>query len=157
VRSAPSGDGIEDWKALATAGKYTEAYAQAARRGVRSLASAEPSAQLLTLAETCRFAGHSDEGAMVLTELRRRFPGTDDAAIAAFQFGRSGGPSAAQWFRTYLAERPQGALAREASGRLLEALDRAGARVEATEAARSYLARYPTGPHAAFARQLLAR
>lgn len=153
---APSSGG-QDWTALATAGKYAEAYGLAARQGIRGLAATETSGNLLGLAETCRFTGHPDESSMVLMELRHRFPGTDDAAVAAFQLGRRGGAAAAQWFRSYLAERPQGALAREASGRLLEALDRTGDRAAAVEAANAYLLRYPTGPHAAFARQLLTR
>ena len=65
--------------------------------------------------------------------------------------------AAVNWFRTYLKERPNGALAREASGRLLEALSRSGDRSGAERAAESYLARYPSGQHAAFARQLLGR
>lgn len=146
------------WEELVRAGKYRPAYDEAARRGIAQLADARPSGTLLSLAEACRFSGHTAEAAQVLSRLRTRFPGTDDAATAAFELGRAAGNAGAiGWFRTYLQERPNGALAREASGRLLEALSHSGDREGAKRAAEQYLARYPSGPHAAFARQLLAK
>jgi hypothetical protein len=53
-------------------------------------------------------------------------------------------------------EQPSGALAREASGRLLEACIAAGDGAGARDAATRYLARYPSGPHAALARRVLS-
>lgn len=153
--SVPSTTAAVKWEELALHGKYAAAYDEAARRGIAQLTESRPSSTLLSLAETCRFSGHTGEAAQVLTRLRSRFPGTDDAATAAFQLGRLGGSAA--WFRTYLQERPHGALAREASGRLLEALESSGDRAAAQRAAEAYLQRYPSGPHAAFAKQLLGR
>ncbi|MGC4067479.1 MAG: hypothetical protein QM784_23090 [Polyangiaceae bacterium] len=70
--------------------------------------------------------------------------------------GRQAAPvEAARWFSAYLAEQPQGNFAREASGRLVESLHRAGHFAEAQRAAKRYLAVYPTGPHASFAKSLL--
>jgi transmembrane sensor len=148
-----------DWRALGRAGKYESAYRQAESLGISQLADSSSGPRLLDLAEVCRFAGHASESMSVLTKLRQRFPGTDGAAIAAFQLGRlSGSPGlSASWFRTYLKERPGGELAREASGRLLEALDQSGDRAGAAEAARSYLLAYPNGPHGPFARRLLGQ
>lgn len=143
------------WEELIRRGKYAQAYEEAARHGVAQLADSRPSGALLSLAEACRFSGHGGEATQVLERLRARFPGSDDAATAAFQLGRLGG--SAKWFRQYLKERPNGALAREASGRLLEALDHSGDRAAARQAAEAYLARYPGGPHAAFARELLGK
>ena len=93
----------------------------------------------------------------MLSRLRARFANSEEAAVAAFQLGRvtGGGAASAQWFRTYLNERPGGKLAREASGRLLEALHRSGNSTEARAAAKRYLARYPSGPHADFAARIL--
>jgi hypothetical protein len=68
----------------------------------------------------------------------------------------SSGAEAAAWFETYLREEPQGLLAREASGRLIESYRGAGNLGAAHGAASRYLARYPDGPHAAIARQALA-
>lgn len=143
------------WEDLARQGKYAEAYDEASSHGLSQVADSRSSISLLSLAEACRFSGHGNEATQVLTRLRARFPGSDDAAIAAFQLGRYG--YGATWFRTYLQERPNGALAQEASGRLLEGLSRAGDSAGANQAAEAYLARYPNGSHAAFARQLLGR
>jgi TolA-binding protein len=60
---------------------------------------------------------------------------------------------AARWFRIYLAEAANGSLAREAMGRLLEALQRSGQPAAACGIARQYLRRFPGGPHARRARR----
>ncbi|MGC4069470.1 MAG: FecR family protein [Polyangiaceae bacterium] len=153
-RSAP----VVEWQRLAEQGNYPAAYRSAETLGIPTLASSASAPTLLALAEVCRFAGHASESMVVMTKLRQRYPGTNEAAIAAFQLGRlsSNGQLAASWFRSYLKERPNGELAREASGRLIEALDRAGDRAGARAAADGYLSRYPSGPHAAFARKLIA-
>ncbi len=147
----------QDWESLGRSGKYREGYEKASALGIGRLTESASAKSLLSLAEVCRFAGHADESVRVLGRLRQRFPSGEPAAIAAFQLGRSAGNprEAARWFSTYLAERPAGSLAREASGRLLEALDHAGDRTAAEQAARRYLTRYPKGPHAGFARDLL--
>lgn len=150
--NAPATRSWQEWSKL---GKYHQAYAEAAASGIPRLAQTGSAQSLLTLAEVCRFAGHPGDGIATLSRLRQRFENSDEAAIAAFQLGRlSQGEQAALWFRSYLRERPNGELAREASGRLLEALDKAGNRAAALDAAKSYLLRYPSGPHARFARQI---
>ena len=147
----------DDWRTLGRRGKFAEAYALADIEGMERLSQTRSPTELLELAEICRFSGHSSQGITLLTAIRSRFPDGEDSAIAAFQLGRlvGSGPQAAEWFRTYLRERPRGTLAREAAGRLLEVLDQAGDHRQATLAADEYLRKYPTGPHAAFARQLL--
>jgi hypothetical protein len=147
-----------EWQRLADQGNYPAAYRSAEALGIPTLAGSASAPTLLALAEVCRFAGHASESMVVMTKLRQRYPGTNEAAIAAFQLGRlsSNGQLAASWFQSYLRERPNGDLAREASGRLIEALDRAGDRAAARAAAEGYLNRYPSGPHAAFARKLIA-
>jgi hypothetical protein len=147
------------WREQAEAGRYRDALAEAERRGFDGICRTAPGADLLTLAEAARYAGRSERAEQALKAVRARFAG-EDAAMAAYLLGRMAAEvrrdhaEAAQWFRTYLVERPGGRLGREAEGRLLESLafmDRHTAR----EAARAYLGRYPTGPHAAFARNLL--
>ncbi|HWA76509.1 MAG TPA: FecR domain-containing protein [Polyangiaceae bacterium] len=147
---------VSEWQRLGKQGAFPAAYENAQRFGIANLAQSASAADLLTLAEVCRFTGHQKEALEVLTKLRQRFAGRDEAAIAAFQLGRLSGDGqrAASWFRTYLKDRPTGGLAREASGRLIEALDRAGDHAAAVGAAKDYLARYPSGPHADFARRL---
>ncbi len=153
ARPTPS----ETWQALANHGDYRAAYEVAEREGFERICRSSSSSELLSLAEASRFAGHSERASQALITLRSRFGSSEDAAVAAFQLGRltSNGRQAADWFRTYLREQKRGDLAREASGRLLEALSRSGDRAAAQAAAGDYLSAYPHGPHAAFAKKLL--
>lgn len=148
------------WREQAEAGRYRDAIREAERRGFEEICRESTGTDLLTLAEAARFAGRSERAEQALKAVRSRFGRGEDAAVAAYLLGRIAAENhrnhaeAARWFRTYLAERPGGRLDREAEGRLLESLafmDRNTAR----EAARIYLQHYPSGPHAAFARNLL--
>ena len=115
------------------------------------------------MADVARYGKRPEQAILALTTLRQRFPGTAQASLAAFTLARvhfdqrRAYDEAARWFRTYLKEQPGGALSREAQGRLMEALDRAGDRAAATQLAKSYLATNPDGPHARLARSLMAR
>lgn len=148
------------WREQAEAGRYRDALVEAERKGFEGICRTASGADLLTLSEAARYAGRSERAEQALKAVRARFARGEDAAMAAYLLGRMAAEvrrdhgEAARWFRTYLEERPSGRLGREAEGRLLESLafmDRHTAR----EAARAYLGRYPTGPHAAFARNLL--
>jgi len=115
--------------------------------------------QLIDLGAAARALGDARAGS-IYSVARSRFPGTDAAADAAFLLGRmqfhSGAyRSSATWFATYLRERPDGRLAREAAGRLVEAYHRSEDRERARAAAEQYLRRYPNGPHAALSRSVL--
>ena len=147
----------ESWVALARRGDYRAAFETAQRDGFDKVCRTSSASELLSLAEASRFAGHAERATQALDALRSRFAGSEDAAVAAFQLGRltSNGHQAAEWFRTYLREQKRGELTREAKGRLLEALARAGDQVGARAAASDYLSAYPRGPHAAFATRLL--
>ena len=110
----------------------------------------------LEAARVARLAGRPAEERAALLACRKRAPGQPPAAQAAYLLGRaSAGAEAAQWFETYLREQPQGLLAREASGRLIESYRASGNSGAAQTAASRYLARYPNGPHASLARQAL--
>jgi outer membrane protein assembly factor BamD (BamD/ComL family) len=115
---------------------------------------------LALLADVARHAGAPRQAEHALRTLRRRFPGSNEAALAAFSLGRlefdeyQAYPSAATWFRTYLNERPSGSMTREALGRLLEAHHRARDPASAREVAARYLREYPSGPHAELASRL---
>lgn len=118
-------------------------------------------AATLEAAQRAVLAGDPFAAEALLREVRDRAPGTDDAALAAFLLGRvafdeqRAYPAAAEWFARYLTERPEGRLAREAMGRQLEALDRAGDGAGARALATRYLERFPEGPHAAHAARIL--
>ena len=106
--------------------------------------------------------GQPAETNKILSALRRRFPGSGEAAIAAYTLGVDafyGGRygTAQRWFQTYLGEQPGGRLAAEALGRLMECQSRGGQGAAARGTARRYLAAYPQGAHADLARRLVGR
>jgi TolA-binding protein len=144
------------WVKLDEKGDYDAAYVAALSAGLGSVLRASSADELLRLAQVARLSGHRDTEREALVTCRRRFAGSERAAVAAYELGRSSSPSeASSWFDTYLGEQPSGALAREASGRLVEARASAGDDRGARDAATRYLARYPDGPHAPLARRVL--
>ena len=145
------------WLKLEEKGDYDAAYAAALSVGLASVLRASSADELLRLAQVARLSGHRDTEREALVTCRRRFAGSERAAVAAYELGRSSSPSeASSWFDTYLGEKPSGELAREASGRLVEARASAGDDRGARDAAARYLARYPDGPHASLARRVLS-
>jgi hypothetical protein len=155
ARAAP------DWRALARRGEYAAAYGIARDAGFAAECARADAEDLALLAEAARYAGQRGDEADALLLLRRRFAGTSRAALAAFGLGRlefderHAYAKAARWFDTYLKERPEGSLAREARGRLLEATLSAGDRRAARKLASEYLREHPQGPHGALARRVL--
>jgi hypothetical protein len=145
------------WTQLERKGDYEAAYAAAMSGGLASVLRASSADDLLRFAQVARLSGHRDTERDALVTCRRRFAGSEKAAVAAYELGRSSSPSeAASWFDTYLGEQPSGPLAREAAGRLFEARASAGDDRGARDAAARYLVRYPDGPHAPLARRVLA-
>lgn len=145
------------WRGLADAGRYADALTVVRSVGFLAACKGADATELIMLSDLARYGRDYDAAAQALHILRQRFAGSRQAAQAAFalgklQFDQDGSYSeAAWWFRTYLREQPGGALAREASGRLLEATSRAGDSASARELAAQYLRDYPNGPHAALA------
>jgi hypothetical protein len=145
-----------DWRELERQGQFDKAVQEALRIGVDPIYGAASAEDLMGLARAARLAGRLDISKAALLSCRRRFAGTRDAAMAAYLLGRSAASAeAVRWFLTYLKEQPDGALAREASGRLMEAQFGSGQREAARAQARGYLLRYPAGPHADFANMVL--
>lgn len=142
---------------LERAGKYADALALADQLGLSKLLASGRPEELFCLSRLGRYQGNQKLARDALVKVRDRFGKTKEAAHAAFLLGRQSAPTeAARWFATYLSEQPGGAFAREASGRLVESHHGAGRFGEAQAAARQYLSSYPTGPHAKFAKSLLA-
>ncbi len=155
--ATPQAPAMPTWTRLEEQGDYDGAFAAARARGLLGVLQESSSDELLRFAQVARLSGHREAEGRALSTCRRRFPGSDQAAMAAYQLGRAAsGAQAAGWFETYLRERPGGALAREAAGRLVEARASAGDDVGARDAARRYLALYPDGPQAGLARRVLA-
>jgi transmembrane sensor len=154
---------MPSWQALSRQGRFSDAYAAIAVEGFDAAVSRASVADLALLGETARLAGKSADALTAFQALRSRGTGSAAAKQAAFSIARvhfdqrAAYAEAGRWFRTYLAEQPGGPFSREAEGRLMEALSRAGDRLAAQKVASSYLAKYPRGPHERVARQLLAR
>jgi len=152
-KAAPT---VQSWRELERAGQFQAAITEAERVGVDVIYDVSDAEGLMSLARAARFVGRADISGGALLSCRRRFPGTRNAAMAAFLLGSVASPvDAIGWFSTYLKEQPDGAWAREASGRLIEAYQATGAKSAAQDAAKRYLERYPGGPHAEFARRAL--
>ncbi|MEZ4223792.1 MAG: FecR domain-containing protein [Polyangiaceae bacterium] len=153
---ASAAPATEGWEALARAGKYRPALAAAEAAGFDALASSASAPTLLLLGDTARYAGNPARAAQAYTRLRTANAGSEAAATAAFHLARLA-PSPAEaerWLETYLRERPGGALAQEALGRLLETQYRRGGKTAAQGSAVRYLASYPNGAHAELARSI---
>jgi len=148
----------QSWRDLERAGQFQAAIVEAERVGVDVIYDVSDAEGLMSLARAARFVGRADISGGALLSCRRRFPGTTNAAMAAYLLGRVASPAdAVGWFSTYLKEQPDGTWAREASGRLIEAYQATGAKSAAHDAAKRYLERYPGGPHAELARRTLVQ
>jgi TolA-binding protein len=151
-----------DWRELVRNGRHHEALDAAEAAGFSSECMKASAADLVALGDAARFTGRLERASEAYQAVRRRFPGHERAAVAAFALGRiafdqrGDFADATRWFRTYLGEQPGGRLARDALGRLMESLSRMGDAVGARSEAKRYLERYPTGPHAEMARRLTA-
>lgn len=134
---------------------------QPARASFEQLLQSSSAEELLKLADGARMSGQAARAKQALHSVRQRFPRSRAAGIAAYTLGvtafdqRGAYAEAAGWFETYLREEPAGSLAREALGRQLEAVDKAGQRARATSLAERYLKLYPAGPHHKIARRLV--
>lgn len=137
--------------------------AQVEQRGFAALVAEAGADGLSALGDTARLAGDWERARVAYLALRERHPGTREAQAAAFFLGRIDFDrrraflEAASWFERYLGEAPEGSFAPQALGRLVEAWQRAGERDRARETARTYLDRYPSGPHAGLAKRVLTQ
>lgn len=158
-----SGSAKPDWQELAATGEYGSALAAARKYGVQRICTSGSAGELAKLARVARLAGDAETARSALRSMRERFAGSPEAAMATFDLGRLAFDTsgrfleAAHWFREYLREFPHGKLAREATGRLIESLERGGDHMGAREVANDYLLKYPTGPHAGLSHRLLNR
>jgi transmembrane sensor len=148
------------WQELAAAGKYREALESAERSGFDAECRHASGKDLLALGDAARLAGNASRARQAYLAARDKIPGGGRASyglgLLAFDQQLDFG-EAARWFEAYVSGHPGGALRREAEGRLIEAWQRAGDSDKARRAAARYLLDYPTGAHAALARQLTSR
>jgi tetratricopeptide (TPR) repeat protein len=153
--------GPRPWAALAREGRFAEAYDTALSVGFEAACVSGTSSDVLLLGDSARLSSHIDRAQQAYQAVRRRWPGSNAAALAAFQIGRAefdhlrNYAEAGRWLRAYLSEQPSGEFAAPALGRLMEAEVHLGHYGPAHELAKSYLNRYPNGAHADAAHQVL--
>lgn len=161
VAPIPSAVAPPSWQALAQRGDYRAAWALVSSLGFDQVKRRAAAKDLLTLADLARYARESARAVEALVEVRQRFAGSSEASHAAFLLGRiaadqQGAPlRGAEWFSSYLSERPHGPFAPEALGRLLECQNRAGQLAAARTTAARYLQLHPLGAYAALAQHVL--
>jgi hypothetical protein len=141
-------------------GEATSIAEEIEREGVESFTSRAPASDVVIAADAARLARRASLAQALFQALRTRHPGTREAALAAFQLGRTldaGSPQQAiALYRAYLAETGgRGPLAQETRGRLLAAVARASGPRAARPLAEEYLGLHPSGAHAALARSIL--
>ena len=157
--SAPAAE--RTWRELLRGGETKQALSAAEKADFSSVLATASQAELLGLADAARVVGETDQAVTLLRTLRRRFPGSANAAAAAFSLGRiaferrGAYSEAVRWFSTYLDEAPNGPLMGDAVGRLMESRYRKGDRAGARADAEQYLRRFPRGPYASLATRLL--
>ncbi|NCG22013.1 MAG: hypothetical protein GWP91_23605 [Rhodobacterales bacterium] len=151
------------WQTLVQQGAYADAVALVEQQGVDKALTEGTAADLIALGDAARLSKQYRLSEAAYLAVRDRFPGGVAAANSAFSLGRLAFDQrkqmdqAARWLRVYVAEQPEGVLKRDALGRLMEAEDKLGERAAARQVADDYLAQFPDGPHAAFARVLVKR
>lgn len=151
----------DDWKDLQREGRYAESLAAAEKAGFDVLTGTLDLADLWALADAARYAKSPRKVEKALLAVRKRFGDSPRARAAAYLLGKTAmdldrNPAeAARWFRTYLREDPDGSLAEEALGRLVDACVKSNQRDAAKDAARRYLEKYLNGTFSDLARSVL--
>ena len=136
------------FRALATGGRYAEAYrVLAGAPGVVDSGAED----LMLAADAARLSGHPAEATPYLQRIVRQYRGDVRAPLAAFTLGRIllhelGRPAeAADAFALVRKIFAEGPLSADALARETEAAERAGQRERARGLAEEYMAKYPTG------------
>jgi TolA-binding protein len=150
------------WTELVDHGEHEQVLKKAEAIGIADVLATRGEADLMALADAARFSGRKPLARDALLTVRRRFPGGARAATATFLLGKlddeAGRPAdAAGWYERYLDEAKGGPLVMEASARAISAWKRAGDTARARASAESYLRRFPDGPSAGAAREILDR
>lgn len=140
--------GARDWRTLARAGSYDDAYA--ASRGVTV---GDSMSDLMLAADTARLTGHLDEAVTHLERAIGLHPSDRRSHLAAFTLGRvrlqQGQPAnAARAFARAQQLDTTGVMREAAMAREVQALARAGNRDAARRRAQAYLGQFPNGRHA---------
>ena len=149
------------WMNMYRQGRFEDAISTAEKEGLSRLYGTADVQTLWNLADAARNAHRVGISNDSLVALRKRFPMSNKARLAAFIIGRSAMDAsgnlsvATQWFQMYLTESPDGPMAEEVHGRLMTVYGRMNRPAAAKRIAARYLQRYPTGLYAGRAKQVL--
>lgn len=148
------------WAQRVAAGQFDEVVKDARRGGIDQALAQRSASELQALAQAARYSGNTDLSVQTWLAIRKRFGGQNASAQAAFFLGRiydqlGQSQTALGWFDTYLREAPNGVYASETLGRKLTLVRASGDDAQMRKVARSYLARFPHGPYADTARDIL--
>ncbi|MCA9700730.1 MAG: FecR domain-containing protein [Myxococcales bacterium] len=152
------------WQELNAQGDFADAWEAVAQRpgGIIGEADRVDAKTMIELAYLARYNKSRSDARTVLERVRERFPDSEQSSEAAFLLGRmaaDGGDhsKAVTWFERYLDENPNGALAGDALGRLMDSYGSLTQTAKVRDAAERYLAAYPKGTHADKARKILGQ
>lgn len=150
------------WSERVRGGEFSEVLSEAHARGLEQVLKHASLPEIVALADAARYSHQAQVSERALQTLRKRFGRSSHARDAAFLLGRlsedQGHESgqALRWYEQYLREAPRGAFASEALGRKLVVIHRTQGLRVALPIAHEYVARFPDGPYAARARELLS-
>lgn len=108
-----------------------------------------------------RFVKNGNRAQEVLMHFRERFARSYQSKIAAFLIARisielnHNTDKAVEWFQIYLDEDPDGPLAEEAIGRIMNIYKESGDRNRAANMAKIYIQKYPDGIFSSLARSIV--
>lgn len=155
------GAGRHHWAADLASGRFDSIVDEAMGWGLDAAFTQSSGDELAALADAARYTRRQDIARGALDALRRRFPGSEHARVAAFYLGKMAeterDPRAAlSWFDAYLSEAPNGKYASEALGRKMTLVQLLEGRQAARSLAEAYLRRFPGGTYAEAALALTA-
>jgi transmembrane sensor len=161
VRPAPSApaEAPDQFSELVKARKYREAYASLGPSGFSRELGQANARRLLELADAARLSGRPAEAARAFDRLRKTHRGDPRAGLAALELGRLRMDSlgdlsgALEAFTDAATLARSGAVREDAEARKVFALERLGDKSGCARARDAYLARFPTGIHAASIRR----
>jgi TolA-binding protein len=158
----PAASASASWGNLFSTGDFAGIVQQAEALGIERAVAESSQRNLAALADAARYARRNDVARKALGAERKRFPKSAQAHDAAFFLGgvsESEGSleRAVEWYARYLEEEPRGTYASEALGRKMIAVHRSQGVEPARPIARTYLDRFPKGPYASAAQELVNR
>ncbi len=149
------------WGRRLAQGDFEAIIAAAERRGVREVMARGTQADLAALADAARYTRRGDLARRALVAERTRFAGSTAAREAGYFLGvlsedEGTWRSALEWYARYRREDPAGTYTAPALGRTMVLEARREGNAAARADAEDYLRRFPNGPYAPTARQIVS-